>query len=395
MGHVDDTYAREVMRAGIDQGITPRGIVIGFATVFVEADWYMWANAKVPESLGIPHDRVGSDGLSVGLFQQQVRRGNGGQWWWADAATCMDPYKSAVLFFQRLSRLDYNGRNSPGSYAQAVQQSAFPDRYDQRMGEAQALYDRLAGDSVPDNRPAFNEFWISTSNCSPRNGVKVDTFFLHTQEGGGGNAAAEELANYCRNTEGTANPVSYHYYISQASDGGVTVVDGVDTDLYSYSVLSANARSINLCFAGSRAGWTRAQWLKQANAIDVAAYLAVQDCKKYGIPTKVVPPPYSGRIPGISDHRYVTKVLGDGSHTDVGDNFPWQYFAERVAFYASEPAPAPDFAYPTQDQMIKQIWEQLFGPKSAGWPDLFGKVSDGSRGKFAIEAIADLHKSGE
>ncbi|WP_081392282.1 glycoside hydrolase family 19 protein [Mycolicibacterium fortuitum] len=193
----------------------------------------------------------------------------------------------------------------------------------------------LTGDTpVAENRPDFNEFWIQTKNASSRGGTQVDAFFIHTQEGGGGDAAAEDLGNYCRSTEGTANPVSYHYYISQASDGGVTVVDGVDTDLYSYSVLSANRRSINLCFAGSRASWTRDQWMKQSKAIDVAAYLAVQDAKKYGFSTKVIAPPYTGRIPGISDHRYVTKVLGDGTHTDVGDQFPWDYFAERVAFWA-------------------------------------------------------------
>lgn len=137
-----DVYAREVLRAGKDLGITARGIVIGFATVSVESDWIMWANAKVPESLKLPHERVGSDGFSVGLFQQQVVMGNG--WWWGDAATCMDPYKSACLFFERLKKLDYNGSNSPGSYAQAIQRSAYPDRYDQRMADAQKLYDRIA-----------------------------------------------------------------------------------------------------------------------------------------------------------------------------------------------------------------------------------------------------------
>jgi len=137
-----DVYAREVLRAGKDLGITARGIVIGFATVSVESDWIMWANAKVPESLKLPHERVGSDGFSVGLFQQQVVMGNG--WWWGGAAPCMDPYKSARLFFERLKKLDYNGPNSPGSYAQAIQRSAYPDRYDQRMADAQKLYDRIA-----------------------------------------------------------------------------------------------------------------------------------------------------------------------------------------------------------------------------------------------------------
>ncbi|SLE91252.1 metalloendopeptidase-like membrane protein [Mycobacteroides abscessus subsp. abscessus] len=193
--------------------------------------------------------------------------------------------------------------------------------------------------TVPDeNRPDFNEFGLYSPNNQSRGATKIDAFFLHTQEGGGGDSAAEDLAKYLGNP---ANQVSYHYAISQASDSGVTVVDVVDTDKASWSVLSANNRSINLCFAGSRASWTREQWMKQANALDVAAYLAVQDCEKYDIPAKVIAPPYSGRIPGISDHHYVTKVLGDGTHTDVGDGFPWDYFTERVTFWAGGGQTAP------------------------------------------------------
>lgn len=364
-----DDYARAVLQAGRDLGITSRGIVIAYATVSVECDWIMYANAKVPESLNLPHERVGSDGYSVGLFQQQVVWGNGA-WWWGDAATCMDPYKSAALFFGRLAKKNYQAATTDaaaGAIAQSIQGSAFPDRYATRMADAQQLYDRIAGGStVPDNRPDFNEFWIQTKNSSDRGGTVVDAFFIHTQEGGGGNSAAEDLGNYCRSTEGTANPVSYHYYISQASDGGVTVVDGVDTDRYSYSVLSANRRSINLCFAGSRASWTRDQWLKQAKAIDVAAYLAVQDCKKYGIPTTVIAPPYTGRIPGISDHRYVTQILKDGTHTDVGDQFPWDVFADAVAKYAGEKPSTPTTPTPSAPDYVKETWDQL----RILWPQL-------------------------
>lgn len=140
---MNDDYARIVLQAGRDAGITPRGIVIGFATVFVESDWLNYANAKVDGSLDLPHDAVGSDGMSVGLFQQQVIMGNG--WWWGPVEVCQDPRKSADLFFSRLAKLDYNGGNSPGSYAQAVQKSAYPDRYDERMDDAQDLYDRIAG----------------------------------------------------------------------------------------------------------------------------------------------------------------------------------------------------------------------------------------------------------
>ena len=242
------------------------------------------------------------------------------------------------------------------------------------------------GDTMPDeNRPGFNEFPIWSKNNSARN-TKVDTWLIHTQEGGGGDAAAENLAKWFQN----ANNVSYHYTISQASDGGVTVVDCVDTDRAAWSVLSANSRSINLCFAGSRAAWTRAQWLANAGkAIDVAAYLAVQDAEKYGFTPNVIAPPYTGRLPGISDHRYVTKVLGDGTHTDVGDGFPWDVFAAAVAMYAgtapTEPAAPTVRRFPddwTDRELLIEVLRQLRGPTLAGWPQLGGRT--------LVDSVAEL-----
>jgi len=244
----------------------------------------------------------------------------------------------------------------------------------------------------------YNEFAIWSKNHSSRGTLKPDAVFLHTQEGGGGNAAAENLAKWFQN----ANQVSYHYTISQASDGGVTVVDCVDTDRASWSVLSANNRSINLCFAGSRASWSRADWLKQGNAIDVAAYLAVQDAKKYGFPTKVIAPPYTGRIPGISDHRYVTKVLKDGTHTDVGDGFPWDIFAAAVDKYAgnkpAQPEPPKVKVFPkdyTDRQLLEYIAEQL-GPGLDTWGEDgdLGRNADGKRRTFRAGVAAIMRKLG-
>lgn len=132
-----DEYAAQVIRAGRDLGVSPRGIVIALATVFVESNWTMYANESDPESLSFPHEALSYDANSVGLFQQRAE-------WWGTCADRMDPYRSAVMFFNSLKRYDYNDTSrSPGSWAQRVQGSAFPDRYDTRMGEAQALYDRL------------------------------------------------------------------------------------------------------------------------------------------------------------------------------------------------------------------------------------------------------------
>ncbi len=132
-----DEYALQVLKAGQDLGVSPRGIVIAFATVAVESGWKMYANQADPESLSFPHEALSYDANSVGLFQQRAE-------WWGTCAERMDPYKSAVLFFNSLKRFDYNDESrSPGFFAQEVQGSAFPSRYDGRVRESMELYERL------------------------------------------------------------------------------------------------------------------------------------------------------------------------------------------------------------------------------------------------------------
>jgi N-acetylmuramoyl-L-alanine amidase-like protein len=335
-----DQVAQAIIAEGQKRGVTPRGIQIAIATGLVESNLTVYANSKVPASLAIPHDAVGCDGMSVGVFQQQVIMGASG-WWWGDAATCMDPTLSAGLFYSRLCRLDYNGPNSPGSYAQAVQQSAFPDRYDQRMADAVASYDRLSGaPAVPVVAPpVFSEDnQIGRyANFSSRNGTKVDLLIIHTEEPYGTDCVpAQHLADFIKDSEGTSNPVSYHYAVGQRSDGAVEVIDIVDTDYECWAVLDSNPNSINYCFAGSAVAMTTQEWMdRYGNAIDVVAYLVVADARKYNVPLNVLVPPYPADPPGVTDHRYVTDHLGDGSHTDVGDNFPWPYFMDRINHYGN------------------------------------------------------------
>lgn len=340
-------YAPAVMQAGVDLGISPKGIQIGFATVFVESDWLMYANAAVPESMSLPYDAVGSDSKSVGLFQQQVV---GPPWWWGDAATCMDPYKSAGLFFSRLAKLDYNsGTQSPGSYAQAIQQSAYPDRYDQRMPDAQALYSQIvntSGGSVttPVGPPPFTETDLTQNNANdePRGGKAPRLVILHTEEGGQTGSAFEEWM--------AANGVSYGYIINP--DGSVICME--TDDVASWSVLDpTNEISINICFASSISAWSRQDWLNNmAAGITSAAYLSVRECLKFNIPVQILVGANYPKIVtqgGITDHNGITVTqLSPGStHTDVGPNFPWDVFSAQVIQYTPTAAPPPPPPTPT------------------------------------------------
>ena len=76
----------------------------------------------------------------------------------------MDPERSAGLFYAQLAKFSYDSdAHPPGWYAQQIQRSAYPDRYDQRFQEASDLFDSLTGGdavgvaAVSPSAPKFQE----------------------------------------------------------------------------------------------------------------------------------------------------------------------------------------------------------------------------------------------
>ncbi|MFE7797049.1 N-acetylmuramoyl-L-alanine amidase [Nocardia sp. NPDC057440] len=171
--------------------------------------------------------------------------------------------------------------------------------------------------------PYYDERDDFGNSSSSRWGSRITNVLFHTQEGSG---TAQSLADYLNNS---GNGASYHRTIR---DG--VVVNVVPLNRASWSVLDANSYTINYCFAGSRASWSRDEWLEIEDDIKIACWLAVQDCAWAGIDTAVIAPPYEYRD-GISDHRYVTDCLGIGTHTDVGRNFPWDVVRYWVDQYVN------------------------------------------------------------
>ena len=130
-----DLYAFQIAKAAKDLGMGLRGATIGEATALVESGdpMKMYANNSDPASLKFPHDAISSDGSSSGLFQQQ----NNGAW--GTAADRMDPYRSAKMFFNGLKGVAGWETMDMGAAAQAVQRSAFPDKYAGKMGRGEEL----------------------------------------------------------------------------------------------------------------------------------------------------------------------------------------------------------------------------------------------------------------
>jgi hypothetical protein len=197
-------------------------------------------------------------------------------------------------------------------------------------------------------KPAYREIDRMGNSCQGRGGRRPDLFLLHTQQG---NGTAESLANYLNNPD---NGVSYHYTVR---DG--VVVDVVDTDLASWSVGDANGRSINLCFAGSFAEWSREEWLERKADLRIAAWFAVQDARKYRFEPRWLGSGgrYRQGNQGVADHQYVTDVIGWGTHTDCGPGFPGDVFEQYLAEYAGAALTAPEGdEMPSVEDIAKAVW---------------------------------------
>lgn len=134
-GGNSETYARDIVNEAKRRGLTKKAAVIGLMTAMQESSMRMLASYAVPESLKFPHDGIGSDHDSIGLFQQR-------QAGWGTVAQRMNATASAGMFYAQLAKMDYNSMDH-GNAAQAVQRSNFPRAYDKWRGSAESLANRL------------------------------------------------------------------------------------------------------------------------------------------------------------------------------------------------------------------------------------------------------------
>jgi len=144
--------AAVIVHVGQSLGVPTQGLVVGLGTALTESDLWDLPNPVVPGSETDPNVQWGgysptnppSNGTSVGLFQQQDD--------WGSVAERMDPAWSARAFFDGVpggpgGLLQVPGWQAMplGLAAQAVQASAFPDRYQGWMPGAETLLGTVEG----------------------------------------------------------------------------------------------------------------------------------------------------------------------------------------------------------------------------------------------------------
>lgn len=116
--------AATIYQVGRSMGMSSRDIQIGLMAAMVESN--------------LVNVHYG-DRDSLGLFQQRPSAG------WGTPQQVLNPQYAAQKFFSALRGLGPGRLNmSMGAAAQAVQRSAYPDRYAQRIGDVRALWPRIA-----------------------------------------------------------------------------------------------------------------------------------------------------------------------------------------------------------------------------------------------------------
>lgn len=136
--------AKSYIGVGRARGMPDDGIVIALMMSLQESGLKMLANSSVPESMNFPHDGVGSDHDSVGSAQQRPSMG------WGSASELMQSTYNAEAFYggpqgpnhgSPRGLLDIQGwrQMDKAAAAQAVQGSAFPERYAKWQPEAEAI----------------------------------------------------------------------------------------------------------------------------------------------------------------------------------------------------------------------------------------------------------------
>lgn len=164
------THAATIIATGSQiHGMTRDGIQIALMAALTESTLRMLANTSTyPESGGYPNDGNGSDHDSLGLFQMRPQSG------WGSVAELMDPIYQARAFFGGPT-----GPNSPsprglldipgwqqmdkGEAAQAVEVSAFPDRYRNYEPVAETILATLTTASAPSSQQSDESAVAETS----------------------------------------------------------------------------------------------------------------------------------------------------------------------------------------------------------------------------------------
>ncbi len=182
---------------------------------------------------------------------------------------------------------------------------------------------------------------ISSPNRSSRGSTPVIWVVLHTAEGA---KTTAELGNYFAKASVQA---SSHVGID---DHGIEQY--VPYSEAAWTIRGGNSRSDNAELCGF-AAWTREQWLgEHMPMLRNAAAWVRERCLARSIPiVHLTPADVAAGRPGVIGHVDYTLGTRDGTHSDPGQNFPWD-----VVISLASPTPSPSPSVTTlEDDLMASI----------------------------------------
>lgn len=227
----------------------------------------------------------------------------------------------------------------------------------------------------------------NTTTTTRKAGVVV-----HTSESGDG--SYESLRRYVEqpgDRQGTSGMYGSAYHALARNDAGATYDEILSADQSPFSAPPVNATWWHFCIPG-RAAQSRDEWLDapSRSGVRAAAKFIVAKARVDGFPLerRTVAELQSGRG-GYCGHVDVTWAWRKSTHTDPGEQFPWDVLAadiaELLAPRRSPPLPRaprpPVVAFPRKDDVMRIIH---FG--SEGSPDWVAcAVLPGDDGALRVE----------
>lgn len=236
LNHQQLTHAATIITEGsMIDGVTRDGLKIALMAALTESTLRMLANTSTyPESGDYPNDGNGSDHDSLGLFQMRPQSG------WGTVKQLMDPTYQVKAFFggpkgpnypSPRGLLDIPGweQMGQGEAAQAVEVSAYPDRYDNyapvaekilttltSVGHGSGAKPTVTGETSRVVFPLPEGTWVQTSQFGPR----VDPINGEARIHSGIDLAAPQGTPIMAAADGTVTRAQY-----TEAGGGIIVIE--------------------------------------------------------------------------------------------------------------------------------------------------------------------------
>ncbi|MGH3915958.1 MAG: peptidoglycan recognition protein family protein [Pseudonocardiaceae bacterium] len=184
---------------------------------------------------------------------------------------------------------------------------------------------------------------IPVNKYSSRLGERVRLVVLHTSEG------ARDVASLAAYLNRPGVQASYHGAVDdQRYEAYVNYSNAA------WHLRNGNQESDGLCLCAF-VRWSRDEWLRHSRMLELAAAWIAERCLARRVPIRLLSAAEVGDAirndahpGGVCDHYRYTVGTGDGTHTDVGRNFPFDVVMARAQQLAGK-GPGPAFTEEDQD----------------------------------------------